>query len=171
MVLRPLKSILLKLNQLQRNNWRCLHKLFSKLWNNQTSGASCLSRCLIYKVHTVRFTCSVSRRVLSLSLRPAFVKNFFQVFSNFFQLSHSLSGVVTVALTGDLINLPQAVSLVKNFFQVFQTFSSSLIRPNRCGSCSLEDFALSQSACLYYQNSPCLSTLFFDFFLLFFLCF
>ena len=85
MVLRPLKSILLKLNSsFKEINWRCLHKLFSKLWNNQTSGASCLSRCLIYKVHTVRFTFSVSRRALSLSLHPAFVKNFFQVFSNFF---------------------------------------------------------------------------------------
>ena len=123
MVLRPLKSILLKLNSsFKEINWRCLHKLFSKLWNNQTSGASCLSRCLIYKVHTVRFTFSVSRRALSLSLRPAFVKNFFQAFSNFFLLSHSLPGLVIAALAGDLISLPQAASLVKNFFQVFSNF-------------------------------------------------
>ena len=126
MASRPLKSILLKLNSsFKEINWRCLHKLFSKLWNNQTSGASCLSRCLIYKVHTVRFTFSVSRRVLSLSLHPAFVKNFFQVFSNFFRLFHSLSGLVIAALAGDLISLPQAVSLVKNFFQVLLTFFSS----------------------------------------------
>ncbi|MEY8402293.1 hypothetical protein AALA54_02970, partial [Oscillospiraceae bacterium 44-34] len=53
-----------------------LSKLFE---TTNPSGASCLSRCLIYKVHTAR-----SAAGIILPHCPSLVKHFFQVFSNFF---------------------------------------------------------------------------------------
>ena len=133
MVFQPLKSILLKLNSsFKEINWRCLHKLFSKLWNNQTSGASCLSRCLIYKVHTVRFTSFVSRRVLSLSLRPAFVKNFFQVFQTFSALSFAVWRCDPCAfdffcpVAKRSLILSKAAVVVNTFFQFSSSFFHSV---------------------------------------------
>ena len=96
----------------------------------------------------------------------SFVKNFFQVFSNFFVLSSAGSRRHhSSSLADDLIRIPQALRFVKHFFQAFQTsFSAQL-------SCSLvvstlfrKVFALSQSACLYQQTLSRLSTPFFSFF-------
>ena len=64
----------------------------------------------------------MSRRVLSLSHRSGFVKNFFQVFLTFSSSLIRRPGVVTAALAGDSDSLPHLVPFVKNFFQVFSTF-------------------------------------------------
>ena len=54
--------------------------------------------------------------------RFRFVKNFFQVFSNFFVLSSAGSRRHhSSSLADDLIRIPQAPAFVKHFFQVFQT--------------------------------------------------
>ena len=71
-----------------------------------------------------------SRRVFIIALGFSFVKSFFQVFSNFFELFHSpvVRGLSPVALASDLLILPQLVSFVKNFFKFFQTFLKLFIR-------------------------------------------
>ena len=99
-----------------------LTSFFQSFLNNRhLFGASCLSRCLIYKVHTAA---SLSRRVLMITHRFRFVKNFFQVFSNFFEaLSFAaLSRLSRAGLAADSIRLPHSVRFVKSFFKFFQTF-------------------------------------------------
>ena len=71
------------------------NKLLSKLFETTNpSGASCLSRCLIYKVHTARSAAGVI-----LPHRSSLVKHFFQVFSNFFRArSQSRCGSIALAM-------------------------------------------------------------------------
>ena len=67
---------------------------------------------------------NLSQRVLMITHRFRFVKNFFQVFSNFFEaLSFAaLSRLSRVGLAADSIRLPHSVRFVKSFFQVFSNF-------------------------------------------------
>ena len=120
--------------------------------NNQIQfGASCLSRCLIYKVHT-----ALQRREFILPHRFDLVKSFFKVFSNFFQLFRSArqASPFFVALTGDSISLPYLSSLVKNFFRTVRWFlfshSSSLL---------IWKTTVSRTALIEYHRSLHLSTL------------
>ena len=92
------------------------------------SGASCLSRCLIYKVHA-----ALSRRVFIVALSFLFVKHFFQVFLIFFgrfyrgnRPAHS-----PAALADDLFILPPLPHFVKHFFQIFFDLFSCLTRSGR----------------------------------------
>ena len=83
-----------------------------------------MSRCLIYKVHTAH-----QRRAFILPHRFAFVKNFFQVFLNFFVPS-------SVARCGLLLPqrfhiLPHFPGLVKYFFRLF---SKSFSYPLPCSA-------------------------------------
>ena len=105
-------------------------KLFcSILTTNPKSGASCSLRCLIYKVH------AAWRSSDRLPLLKPFVKNFFQVFSNFFEAlsfaeftfscNPSLPARLA-ALASDLHTISPALPFVKNFFQIFQIFLTVL---------------------------------------------
>ena len=81
-----------------------------------------MSRCLIYKVHTVRFT--FHRVAAGFKFITSF-RLCQELFSSFLTFSSSLirrPGAVTAALAGDSDRLPHLVPLVKNFFQVFSTF-------------------------------------------------
>ena len=92
------------------------------VWTTKSKfGASCLSRCLIYKVHT-----ALQRREFILPHRFDLVKSFFQFFSNFSALrSARRASPSSAALAGDLISLPYLSSLVKNFFRTVRWFSFS----------------------------------------------
>ena len=81
--------------------------------NNQIQfGASCLSRCLIYKVHT-----ALQRREFILPHRFGLVKSFLKFFQTFSALRSAWrASPLSIALAGDLISLPYLSSLVKNFF-------------------------------------------------------
>ena len=148
--MRLLKSILLKLILASKKIIDgCSHKLFSKLLET-TKSFWCFVFVTLFNLQGAH-RANLSRQILMIAQHFSFVKNFFQVFSNFFVLSsagsrrHHLS-----SFADDLIRIPQALRFVKHFFQVFQTsFSAQL-------GCSLvvstlfgKVFALSQSACLY----------------------
>ena len=101
-------------------------KLCSILTTNPKSGASCSLRCLIYKVH------AAWRSSDRLPLFKPFVKNFFQVFSNFFQSLSSAEFVFScnpslparlVALASDLHIIAPTFQNVNTFFRVFTSFS------------------------------------------------
>ena len=89
---------------------------------------------LVLRVFITLFNLQGARRLASLlmiSHRFPFVKNFFQVFSNFLKLFHSPGPLcftteaslrAAAALVSDLISLPRASGFVKNFFQIFQSF-------------------------------------------------
>ena len=71
---------------LQNLNWRCPNKLLAKLTlSTNPSGASCLSRCLIYKVHAAR----VQRRALSYHTSSPLSRTFFDLFDLFLFLNLS----------------------------------------------------------------------------------
>ena len=93
----------------------------SSLNNRHLFGASCLSRCLIYKVHTAA---NSSRRILMITHRFRFVKNFFQVFSNFFELFHSplFRGYLAPASQPTRLGYHIQFALSRAFFKFFQTF-------------------------------------------------
>ena len=83
----------------------------------------CSLRCLIYKVH------AAWRSSVILPLSFSFVKNFFQVFSDFFVLSFIGKPfsckpffASAVALASDLVIIPDTFSFVNTFFQFFRIF-------------------------------------------------
>ena len=66
---------------------------------------------------------NLSRRICILAHPFSFVKSFFQVFSNFFRLSHSQVPAAFVTVLADSFDrIPQAVPFVNTFFQVFSNF-------------------------------------------------
>ena len=79
------------------------------------------------------------RRVFIIALGFSFVKSFFQVFSNFFQLFHSpaIRGYRAAALASSSLILPQLVSFVKNFFQVFKLFQVLSLETRRGSAAAL----------------------------------
>ena len=98
-------------------------KLYSILTTNPKSGASCSLRCLIYKVH------AAWRSSDRLPLFKPFVKNFFQVFSNFFQSLSSAEFVFScnpnlparlVALASDLHIIAPQKTKVNTLYRVKQ---------------------------------------------------
>ena len=102
--------------------------------------------------------------------RFRFVKNFFQVFSNFFEaLSFAaLRGYLAPASQPTRLGYHTQFALSRTFFKFSKLFSK-LSNPRTLGPPAFPTgFALSQSACLYQQNRPALSTPFFIFFALFF---
>ena len=139
----------------------------SSLNNRHLFGASCLSRCLIYKVHTAA---NSSRRVLMITHRFRFVKNFFQVFSNFFEaLSFAaLSRLSRAGFAADSIRLPHSGRFVKNFFQVFQT-SFKLSNPRTLwAACAFDRFCpVAERLLILAKPYPFVNT-FFHFFRAFF---
>lgn len=94
------------------------NKLLSKLFETTNpSGASCLSRCLIYKVHAASLS-SGDYHTTSFPLCQVL----FLVFSNFFALASCfLCGLL---LSQQFCILPHPRIFVKNFFQLFQSFLS-----------------------------------------------
>ena len=80
------------------------------------SGASCLSRCLIYKVHT-----ALCGGLLSYHIVFSLSRTFFKFFQTFFVLSFRLHAPWR-CLADSSIRLPHSVSFVKHFFQVFLNF-------------------------------------------------
>ena len=117
-----------------------------------------MSRCLIYKVHT-----ALQRREFILPHRFGFVKNFFQVFQNFFssQPARRAAPLFRAALAGDSYRLPHLVSLVKNFFRTFQVVLFSHPRYFVVAT------AVSRTALIEYHSLPLLSTPFLEFFQVF----
>ena len=99
----------------------------SSLNNRHLFGASCLSRCLIYKVHTAA---NSSRRVLMITHRFRFVKNFFQVFSNFLKLFHSprFRGHLAPASQPTRLGYHTQAALSRTFFKFSKLLSSSQTR-------------------------------------------
>ena len=111
----------------------------TSLNNRHLFGASCLSRCLIYKVHTAA---NLSRRVLMITHRFRFVKNFFQVFSNFFEaLSFAAyRGYLAPASQPTRLGYHTQFALSRTFFQVFQTFFQALKPANPWAACVPDRF-------------------------------
>ncbi|MEY8405057.1 hypothetical protein AALA54_17470, partial [Oscillospiraceae bacterium 44-34] len=89
-----------------------LSKLFE---TTNPSGASCLSRCLIYKVHAARSAAGVI-----LPHRSSLVKHFFQVFSSFFR-ARSQSRCGSVALAADF-QFTTSPNLCQELFRLFSKF-------------------------------------------------
>ena len=81
------------------------------------SGASCLSCCLIYKVHT-----ALSGGLLSYHSSFPLSSTFSSFFKLFRALIRGLFAVLSAILADSLIMLPHSVSLVKHFFQAFSNF-------------------------------------------------
>ena len=89
------------------------NKLLSKLFETTNpSGASCLSRCLIYKVHTARSAAGLYLSTLS-SLCQALFSSFFQ---NFF---HANRFGPRQLLPQRFCILAHPPAFVKNFFRLF----------------------------------------------------
>ena len=86
------------------------------------SGASCLSCCLIYKVHT-----ALSGGLLSYHSSFPLSSTFFKFFQTFSCSHPQVLAVLSAVLADSLIMLPHSFFLVKHFFQVFQTFSCSFL--------------------------------------------
>ena len=95
---------------------------------NLSGAFSCLSRCLIYKVHT-----ALLRRLSRIPHRFSFVKNFFRTFSSRFAIL-SFAGftfaalsparftfAAPAALSDSLLRIPHSLPLVKNFFRNFSS--------------------------------------------------
>ena len=115
-----------------------------------------------------------------ISHRFPFVKNFFQVFSNFLKLFHSPGPLcftteaslrAAAALVSDLISLPRASGFVKNFFQIFQSFLFPL-QPSPGRSCCCRPFQGTVPRALAYiskREAACqhFFSVFSSFFLLF----
>ena len=115
-----------------------------------------MSRCLIYKVHTAH-----QRRALILPHSQAFVKNFFQVFLNFFVLSFAaLRAAAAVATVSHLTTSPSLCQeLFSTFFKV--SFVPDPAQPLR----------MPRSRGQLGHNTTCLSLcqeVLFDFFEIFF---
>ena len=110
-----------------------------------------------------------SRRVLSSSLRPAFVKHFFQVFQTFFSALIRIPEEVTAALAGDLIRLPHRLPFVKSFFQVFSNFSKLSRRRPLSFPCVYWPvlFPAARRSLILAKCRPVVNTLFSFFFLFF----
>ena len=98
---------------------------------NLSGAFSCLSRCLIYKVHT-----ALLRRLSRIPHRFSFVKNFFRAFSNSFAALSSAGSTFAApaALSDSLLRIPHSLPLVKNFFR---NFSSPCPRRSRVRACIL----------------------------------
>ena len=92
------------------------NKLLSKLFETTNpSGASCLSRCLIYKVHTARSAAGLYLSTLS-SLCQALFSSFFQ---NLFRANRFGPRQL---LPQRFCILAHPPAFVKNFFRLFQIF-------------------------------------------------
>ena len=102
---------------------------------------------------------NLSRRICILAHPFPFVKSFFQVFSNFFQLSHSPGfGGFRAVLADSFDRIPQAVLFVNTFFQVFSNFF-------RCSPEATHWFSLRRKALAYISKpSPLCQHLFSTFF-------
>ena len=90
----------------------------------------CYSLSLRYSIYKVQSLRRFRRSLVILSQLFSFVKNFFQVFTNFFErirFSCSLSP------RGDLGILAHRLSFVKNFFQILFNFFSIYSSPCPCG--------------------------------------
>ena len=80
--------------------------------------------CFVFSVtlFNLQGTRRVLRRFHILALTQSFVKNFFQVFSNFFVPSFARSSFVPRCLADSFDRLPQPFLFVNTFFQVFSNF-------------------------------------------------
>ena len=128
------------------------------------SGASCLSRCLIYKVHAAS-----SRRNFILAHRFRFVKSFFQVFSNFFVLFHSprSRGFFAPASQPTRLDYHTRFSLSSTFFKLFQTFFKRPLQSSLCGPLRPAGFPC-RKALAYISKTPHLCQHLFSLFFAFF---
>ena len=79
----------------------------------------CYSLSLRYSIYKVQTALAHRRSSFILSHSVSFVKNFFQVFSNFFEL---IRFSCLLSPRGDLSILSHPFPFVKNFFQVFSNF-------------------------------------------------
>ena len=101
-------------------------------------------RYSIYKVHSCCF--ALARSFLILSQLFEFVKNFFQVFSNFSEL------FFLAALVSNLVMLAHPFPFVNYFFQVFANFFQlRFCGHSKCLSASIPVFSIPASM---FTHSP-----------------
>ena len=119
------------------------------------SGASCLSRCLIYKVHTALSGGSLSYHTVFVLSRT-----FFRFFNLLFsQTPRRAAPYLLAASAGDSLIVSLLFRSVKNFFQEFFSLFCSLIQDliQKCA-------ARCRTASICYHAYSRLSSTFFDFF-------
>ena len=135
MALRPLKSILLKLNSSFKRIFDVVPTSFfqSSFKQPSPSGASCLSRCLIYKVHTVRFTFHRVAAGFKFITSFRLCQELFSSFFNFFKALSLANADGTWRLRGGFVSRRKALAYISKcrhgcqylffvFFLFFQFF-------------------------------------------------